>query len=1064
MYLAAITLVLAGDIELNPGPVNYKYPCGTCLKPVRSNQKGVACDSCDLWYHKACLGMRTCIYDNLGTVSWHCLHCALPNVTVFLGDSLTGSNQNSFDCLSKFSDSIESLDSVCSEMAPNACSSPMSKPERKNRQKKSLKVCEVNFQSVCNKKAEVLHLIDEEDPDIMIGNETWLSENILTSEIFPESYNVLRLDRKGKSGGGVIMALRSEFIVEHIETSAHLEAIFAKVNIRGRKSSPLIVGSVYRPPSDDLRYADLLCKTIEQLYNRNKKSIMWIYGDFNLPDIDWDNYKVSTNQYSASVNQRFIEMIDLCGLLQMVSEPTRQSSILDIFLTNRPTLTSKCVVKPGLSDHNMVVTVNNLAPMRRKPVSRKIHLWKRANIDKLKADCQTFTDELINKHRNQPGNVETIWGEFVSKIKLALDANVPSKMTSVRNHQPWVNGDIKRLSRAKKRAFKKAKLSRKVKDWQYFHSVKKRLRQTCKYSYQNYINDIVTQPEGNNQNKRFWSFLKGMKTDNNRLATLKNEANRLVYDGKSKANLLNDQFVSVFNRDTQSKCPTIPWQYPEMSSFSVTTAGVEKLLKGLNEHKAAGPDELTPKLLKTVAHEIAPALCLLFEKSLESGIVPKDWTHARVTPLYKKGDVNCAENYRPVSLTSIPCKILEHIVCSQINRHLEQYDILTNCQHGFRQRRSCETQLIDTVTDFVNDIEQQKQCDAILLDFSKAFDKVPHHLLIEKLRHYGITDHIQQWIQAFLSKRTQQVVVEGCHSDIGYVSSGVPQGSVLGPLLFLLYINDLPSYVENCKVKLFADDCILYNTITDPDDQTQLQRDLNNVLRWESDWKMAFHPAKCIYMTISLKRSPLTTSYDMRGHQLEKVNSAKYLGVTISSKLSWTEHVDNISGQAHRKLAFIQRNLWHCPENLKKLAYQAMVRPKVEYCASLWDPHTKNNIERLESVQRKAARFVKGDFGRESSVTAMLDDLKWPTLASRRKAARVTMFYKAVNRDVDLDIPLKKQARENHKYIPPASRTLIHVNSFYPSAARVWNKLPENVANAENCQKFKEQLATCVLK
>ena len=405
------------------------------------------------------------------------------------------------------------------------------------------------------------------------------------------------------------------------------------------------------------------------------------------------------------------------------------------------------------------------------------------------------------------------------------------------------------------------------------------------------------------------------------------------------------------------------------------------------------------------------------------------------------------------------------ILSSQINRHLENHQILCDSQHGFRQRRLCETQLVSTITDFINTIEGKGQCDVILLDFSKAFDKVSHELLMQKLSRYGINAQVHQWISSFLANRTQQVVVDGVSSEKGAVTSGVPQGSVLGPLLFLLFINDLPTYTKHSHIRLFADDCMLYREINSDEDRHKLQTDLDGLLKWEQDWKMQFHPEKCVQLSITLKKKPTETSYYMRNHQLEKTNSAKYLGITISSNLSWTPHIDAITSRAYSKLAFLQRNISHCPRQTKVLAYQSLIRPKLEYSVSVWDPHTKKDTARVEGVQRKAARFVTGDYGRESSVTTMLDELEWPPLQQRRRELKLTLFHKAYNNDVDINIPLAINTRSaSHKFLIPSSRTNHHLYSFYPSTVRMWNLLPGEAVQSDTTDQFKTSLKSIQLK
>ena len=234
-----------------------------------------------------------------------------------------------------------------------------------------------------------------------------------------------------------------------------------------------------------------------------------------------------------------------------------------------------------------------------------------------------------------------------------------------------------------------------------------------------------------------------------------------------------------------------------MPKFKITVQGVTKLLEGLNGGKASGPDELPNLILKNAANEISPFLKIIFDQSLQTGKLPDDWVEANVAPVFKKGDRHSPANYRPISLTCVCAKLLEHIICKQIMSHFSENKILTPVQHGFRSKHSCKSQLLITTDEFIPNFESKTQTDVVVLDFSKAFDVVPHQRLLHKLYHYGIRGTTFNWIQKFLTNRTQKVVVDGSSSESARVRSGVPQGTVLGPLLFLTYINDLPSTVSS---------------------------------------------------------------------------------------------------------------------------------------------------------------------------------------------------------------------------------------------------------------------------
>ena len=262
-----------------------------------------------------------------------------------------------------------------------------------------------------------------------------------------------------------------------------------------------------------------------------------------------------------------------------------------------------------------------------------------------------------------------------------------------------------------------------------------------------------------------------------------------------------------------------------MHKIAIEPNGVAKLLAKLNPNKAKGPDNIKAKLLRVAAAELAPAISLLFQASLDQGVVPEIWKKAFVSPIFKKGDKATAANYRPISLTCILCKTLEHIIHSQVMKHLDRHNILVDSQHGFRRKRSCESQLIRTINNISERMNDRTQTDAILLDFSKAFDKVPRKRLLLKLDHYGVRGKTLDWVDAFLPNRSQRVVVDGVSSNSAPVLSGVPHGSVLGPLLFLVYINDLPECVSS-DTGLFADDTLLHRPASSPDDAVALQANL----------------------------------------------------------------------------------------------------------------------------------------------------------------------------------------------------------------------------------------------
>ena len=364
------------------------------------------------------------------------------------------------------------------------------------------------------------------------------------------------------------------------------------------------------------------------------------------------------------------------------------------------------------------------------------------------------------------------------------------------------------------------------------------------------------------------------------------------------------------------------------------------------------------------------------------------------------------------------------------------------------------------VDELARNIQKGKQTDLVLLDFSKAFDKVSHEKLIFKLNQYGIKGKNLEWIRAFLNNMSQQVVVDGIQSTSIPVTSGVPQGSVLGPILFLAYINDLPEHVTS-QVRLFADDTVIYITLHKQTDSIALQKDLQHLEPWESLWDMEFNPGKCQVFHVSTSRSPINTQYVLHGQVLETVSSARYLGVDISSDLSWKTHINRITSNANRSLGSLKRNIKANHPQLKAMAYKALVRPQLEYASCVWDPFTAIAIKQIEMVQRRAARWVVRDYALTSSVTSIIEHLGWRSLEQRRSDARLSLLYKIVHQLVaiptDQIIPPSRPTRHSHSssFRQLQATKNVYKYSFFPLTIVQWNILPDSVVSLPRLDPFK---------
>ena len=529
----------------------------------------------------------------------------------------------------------------------------------------------------------------------------------------------------------------------------------------------------------------------------------------------------------------------------------------------------------------------------RKPENKKIRLYKRrADLDGLRASVATAGNSFLTTGFE---DIESMWAAFKTVISEAVDQHVPTKFTSTRRTHPWVNTSLRRMMRRKQRAHRKAKTSGNQRDWERFKRLQAELQRSTRKAHRSYMQDVVSADLKENP-KRFWSFIKSKRQEGTGVSELVNKDGFLQSNTTAKAEILNEQFHSVYTQEDTGTIPNKgPSPHPSMHDITVNLNGVKKLLKNLKPYKASGPDGIPTYILRAAAEELAPMMTRLFQSSLDTGLVPTEWRRANIVPLFKKGLKHLTSNYRPVSLTSVACKVLEHIIHSNVMRHFDENNILTVKQHGFRKKRSCVTQLVTTIQGIASQLRTGRdQVDVILLDFAKAFDKVPHQRLLYKLNYYGVRGHTLQWIESFLGHRTQQVLLDGSCSSQADVISGVPQGTVMGPLLFLAFINDLPQAVKHSDPHLFADDCLLYRLVRTDDDARKLQEDLDALEEWEATWQMKFHPEKCQVIRINLnKRFERQSIYRLHRHILEVVDSGKYLGVHLTNDLTWHKHIDS---------------------------------------------------------------------------------------------------------------------------------------------------------------------------
>ena len=486
-------------------------------------------------------------------------------------------------------------------------------------------------------------------------------------------------------------------------------------------------------------------------------------------------------------------------------------------------------------------------------------------------------------------------------------------MGTPRDHnEPWMNNSLLRQWKKKYHAWKRytgRKSYRRYEEYKREANVlKKRVRQ-AKRAYEKKL------AKGIRHNKRgFFKYVRSKLTVRPEITEMQNENGVLADEDRDIVSIMGKYFNSVYSEPIYGDMPDMNDMYEtEIQDIQVSREDIQKRLEKLNMNKSCGPDNIHPRVLRETAKSASIPLEKIFNLSLSSGECPNDWRTANVTPIHKKGNRTDPSNYRPVSLTSQVCKVLEAIVRKHILGHLEANNILSDKQHGFREGRSCLTNLLELMESWTEILDSDDGIDVAYLDFRKAFDLVSHPHLIYKMEKYGIKNHILNWVKAFLGDRTQRVVIRGTASEQFKVTSGVPQGSVLGPILFLIFINDLPLEIIS-PLSLFADDTKIFTRIISEMSKTHpranygsevLQKDLNSIMEWANKWKMEFNVDKCKVMHLG-RLNPKHT-YTMGGRNLAATSAEKDLGVTFDERLEFDKHITGIVNKANRMLGMIKR-------------------------------------------------------------------------------------------------------------------------------------------------------------
>ena len=657
---------------------------------------------------------------------------------------------------------------------------------------------------------------------------------------------------------------------------------------------------------------------------------------------------------------------------------------------------------------------------------------------------------------------------FYTTIYESITRFVPSVNRKSDNYPPWFTSAIKRAISEKKAAHAAYKRSRDEADYRKFSDLRVKCKEMIDISHQNYSSNIERRIRSNP--KSFWSLINRYKKDTG-LPTSMYLGDTNSNSNTDSAELFREFFSSVYEPvQATSIGPAEPDAHHQIHSINITPEEIMDTLKNLNVDKGPGPDGIPNSFLINTRSSIVTPLSIIFEKSLSQGVFPETWKKSKIIPIFKSGNKSNIESYRPISILSAIPKLFEKIVSDKFNGFFEGR--ITEEQHGFLKRGTVTANL-SIVNDYISRIlDRGGQVDVVYTDFAKAFDKVPHDILVCKLRAFGVAGPLLSWMSSYLAGRSQSVMVNGEASSEFSVTSGVPQGSHLGPHFFIIFINDLPINILHSLILLFADDAKIFREITDSSSAALLQQDLNSFEEWCVSNRMFLNVSKCKVVRFTNKRNPVIYNYTIHNSTLPSAESTTDLGVIFSSNGSFGQHIDHVVLKSLRTLGFINRiSKDFITPTSYTLLYKALVRPLLEYASPIWSPYTQCDVKLLESVQHKFLRrlaFLNRTPMRrdDHDYQPIMSLFSVQRLANRRQITDLLFLHKIVNGHVNstklsslfkLNVPTRS-LRNHAVFCVPFRRTNIGLNSTVTRLCRSGNDISSTVdlfSISANCLRTK---------
>jgi hypothetical protein len=762
------------------------------------------------------------------------------------------------------------------------------------------------------------------------------------------------------------------------------------------------------------------------------------------------------------------DLIDIYQLQQHINKPSRvtnySQTLIDLILTktdDNKTIDSG-VIELGISDHCLVYICRKLSIPKGKPKLIETRQFRHFNSTDFQSNLRQAFSNF--NHYTDPNLAWLQWKEVFLQI---ADQHAPLRLRKVKSeYTPWLTNEIKNMSYHRDYLKKKAVS---LNSPAYHIAYKKCRNEVNRRIKDAKTNFYKTSLDNSTNSKESWKIINKLLYKNSKTTSI-NELivnhNKITGD-KNMANEFNNFFCKIGPQLAENIQPSDldPLHYvtPGSNVFefrNISSEEVVSVLKKMKASKAPGLDKISGKLLKAAGNSIIESLVYLFNLVLNTGIFPEDMKIAKVTPIHKSGEKTDCGNYRPISVISVVAKILEKIMYNQVVDFLKQNSILTDQQSGFRPLHSTETTLLHSANQCLVNMDKGLINGILFLDLKKAFDTVDHKILISKLYQYGIRGTPLHLFQSYLSERKQICKLQNIMSEITNVTCGVPQGSNLGPLLFLLYINDLPNCLEKTQASMFADDTNLSCQGKSPSEiESKINTDLDNVHKWLIANKLTLNRYKTEYMLIGsrqkLQRSPSNPQIVIGNHIIQQVSSKKVLGVIIDEQLKWKEHNDAQCKKISKSIALLRRAKQFVNQDTLQNMYNALVLPHFTYCSNVWNDGSRAHIEKLYKLQKRAARVITG-LSYETRSTEIFEKLGWESIENILKKREHIMTFKALRGEtpnylsdlfaVSHNESYQLRSNDRKLYLEKPNTNFLK-SSFSYRVAVSWNNLPGEIVD-----------------